>query len=355
MVPFLIVAVLFYYTAVMQTDVDKTSKQPGRHGRGHRVQVELAVHLPTTASGPRRRQPVYTVGSANEHPGAGRARSTRRSGSWRLATTSSTRSGCRSCCSSGTSSRRNEEPEQRVRDCGPRSRARYVGRCAELCGTYHSMMNFELRVVSPEKYRAVTCRRWPRSATRPRPAGQGAQRDRAAGRRRPPRTRSTPTGRCARRPSRRPTKLRRTGCSTECRLFAVLAGLPLRRRDRRTACGPYGRGRPGRGGRHHRAGPVRRCCALIVRQLLLVRLPPHRPAAGGPAGRRDRRGRRRDRLLQPGQLLAVRARAGRRDRRARPGVLASTGCSALGLIAVLFAAGGLLFEYYTRGHTSPTF
>jgi cytochrome c oxidase subunit 2 len=28
----------------------------------------------------------------------------------------------------------------------------YVGRCAELCGTYHSMMNFELRVVSPEKF-----------------------------------------------------------------------------------------------------------------------------------------------------------------------------------------------------------
>lgn len=28
----------------------------------------------------------------------------------------------------------------------------YVGRCAELCGTYHSMMNFELRAVTPEKY-----------------------------------------------------------------------------------------------------------------------------------------------------------------------------------------------------------
>ena len=28
---------------------------------------------------------------------------------------------------------------------------------------------------------------------------------------------------------------------------------------------------------------------------------------------------------------------------------------ALGLVGVLFAAGGLLFEYYTRGHTSPTF
>lgn len=28
----------------------------------------------------------------------------------------------------------------------------YVGRCAEMCGTYHSMMNFEVRVVSPDKF-----------------------------------------------------------------------------------------------------------------------------------------------------------------------------------------------------------
>jgi cytochrome c oxidase subunit 2 len=28
----------------------------------------------------------------------------------------------------------------------------YVGRCAELCGTYHSMMTFELRAVPPEQY-----------------------------------------------------------------------------------------------------------------------------------------------------------------------------------------------------------
>lgn len=28
----------------------------------------------------------------------------------------------------------------------------YVGRCAELCGTYHSMMNFELRAVSQDKF-----------------------------------------------------------------------------------------------------------------------------------------------------------------------------------------------------------
>ncbi|MDY6050691.1 MAG: cytochrome c oxidase subunit II [Corynebacterium sp.] len=29
----------------------------------------------------------------------------------------------------------------------------FVGRCAEMCGTYHAMMNFELRVVSPEAFR----------------------------------------------------------------------------------------------------------------------------------------------------------------------------------------------------------
>jgi cytochrome c oxidase subunit II len=28
----------------------------------------------------------------------------------------------------------------------------FVGRCAELCGTYHSMMNFEVRALSPELY-----------------------------------------------------------------------------------------------------------------------------------------------------------------------------------------------------------
>ncbi|SHF45391.1 aa3-type cytochrome oxidase subunit II [Streptoalloteichus hindustanus] len=29
----------------------------------------------------------------------------------------------------------------------------FVGRCAELCGTYHSMMNFEVRALSPDKFR----------------------------------------------------------------------------------------------------------------------------------------------------------------------------------------------------------
>lgn len=32
----------------------------------------------------------------------------------------------------------------------------YVGRCAELCGTYHSQMNFEVRVVDPADYKSYT-------------------------------------------------------------------------------------------------------------------------------------------------------------------------------------------------------
>ena len=35
----------------------------------------------------------------------------------------------------------------------------YVGHCAELCGAYHSMMNFEVRAVSPEKYQAFIAAR----------------------------------------------------------------------------------------------------------------------------------------------------------------------------------------------------
>ena len=45
-IPFLIIAVLFYYTARDETYVDKITQEPGRDGRRDRVQVELAVHVP---------------------------------------------------------------------------------------------------------------------------------------------------------------------------------------------------------------------------------------------------------------------------------------------------------------------
>ena len=103
--PFLIIAVLFYYTAIVQTDVDKTVDEPGRDGRGRRVQVELAVQLPRrhqgagrpdhrlTRSAPATYIPVLVLPTGETIRFEETAR------------TSSTRSGCRRCCSSGTSSR----------------------------------------------------------------------------------------------------------------------------------------------------------------------------------------------------------------------------------------------------------
>jgi cytochrome c oxidase subunit 2 len=35
----------------------------------------------------------------------------------------------------------------------------FVGRCTEMCGTYHSMMNFELRVVAPNDFKAYLLQR----------------------------------------------------------------------------------------------------------------------------------------------------------------------------------------------------
>ena len=184
----------------------------------------------------------------------------------------------------------------------------------------------------------------------PGPAGQGADRDRAAGRWPRPPIRSTPTGRLGRRPSRAPAT-RGGRMRIEARLFGVLCGRSSPSPSR-TRCGPTSRDRR-RGHRHHCADPLRRP-GVDHRQLLRVHRPPDRPAAGGPARRGHRRGRRRAGLLQPGQLLADRHRAGRDGRRTGPGVL-EYWLLVGGIVGVLFAVGGLLFEYYTRGHTSPTF
>jgi cytochrome c oxidase subunit 2 len=45
-----------------------------------------------------------------------------------------------------------EKNQNNVFQFRPTVRGSFVGRCAELCGTYHSQMNFELRVVSDSDY-----------------------------------------------------------------------------------------------------------------------------------------------------------------------------------------------------------
>ncbi|WSA12453.1 cytochrome c oxidase subunit II [Micromonospora sp. NBC_01813] len=145
--PILVVSVLFYYTAVVQTDVDRLSEDPD-------VTVEVVAFKWNwqfnyrDGIGEDANTVASTVGSSDIIP---------------ILVVPSERTV------------RFEETSTDVihsfwvpellfkRDVFPGSirnqfevtiqqNGAYVGRCAELCGTYHSMMNFELRVVSPEQY-----------------------------------------------------------------------------------------------------------------------------------------------------------------------------------------------------------
>jgi cytochrome c oxidase subunit II len=46
----------------------------------------------------------------------------------------------------------NENGRDNVFEVTIREEGAFVGRCAELCGTYHAYMQFEVRAVSPDDY-----------------------------------------------------------------------------------------------------------------------------------------------------------------------------------------------------------
>jgi cytochrome c oxidase subunit 2 len=53
----------------------------------------------------------------------------------------------------------NENGRDNVFEVTVREEGAYVGRCAELCGTYHAYMNFEVRAVSGDDYDAYLAAR----------------------------------------------------------------------------------------------------------------------------------------------------------------------------------------------------
>ncbi|WP_091059295.1 cytochrome c oxidase subunit II [Micromonospora humi] len=146
--PILVVSVLFYYTAVVQTDVVKESKNPD-------VTVEVVA--------------FKWNWQFNYRDGQGRDANT-------VASVLGTSEVIPVLVLPSGRSIRFEEQSRDVihsfwvpellfkRDVMPGSirntfevssidtEGAFVGRCAELCGSYHAFMNFELRVVSPEKY-----------------------------------------------------------------------------------------------------------------------------------------------------------------------------------------------------------
>jgi cytochrome c oxidase subunit II len=145
--PFLVIAVLFYYTAVVQTDVNRVSNDA-------KVNVEVVAFKWNW-------QFNYRSG-----PGVG---------AQTVASTTGTSEQIPILVLPVGQKIHFEEHAKDVihsfwvpdllfkRDVFPGSirnqfeitivqQGRYVGRCAELCGTYHSMMNFEVVAVSPEQY-----------------------------------------------------------------------------------------------------------------------------------------------------------------------------------------------------------
>ncbi|MEV6490581.1 cytochrome c oxidase subunit II [Actinoplanes sp. NPDC051633] len=145
--PILIVLVLFYYTAIVQTHVDKLSRNPDqvvevvafkwnwqfnyRSGPGEEAQTVTSV-LGTDQVIPLLVLPVGQTIRFEE----------------------TSRDVIHSFWVPELLFKRDVFPGS-IRnkfDVNLDKEGRYVGRCAELCGTYHAFMQFELVVVSPERF-----------------------------------------------------------------------------------------------------------------------------------------------------------------------------------------------------------
>jgi len=148
--PFLIIAVLFYYTAVVETDVNRESKNPDVT-----IQVvafkwnwEFDYQDGPTMDGRVGNTLTSTVGASDYVPvlvvPIGKT----------VRFEETARDVIHSFWVPELLFKRDVFPGN-VRNSFQVTLVKeghYAGRCAELCGTYHSMMNFEMRVVSWDNY-----------------------------------------------------------------------------------------------------------------------------------------------------------------------------------------------------------
>jgi cytochrome c oxidase subunit 2 len=147
-IPFLIVAVLFYYTAVIESDVTKVSADPDTQITVVAFQWNWEFDYADERD-PQTNEFLYTIGSATEIPvlvipQGKKVRFTERSNDV-----------VHSFWVPEFLFKRDVFPGIQVNtfEITATQPGAYVGRCAELCGTYHSQMNFEVRVVSNDDYR----------------------------------------------------------------------------------------------------------------------------------------------------------------------------------------------------------
>jgi cytochrome c oxidase subunit 2 len=144
-IPFLVVAVLFFYTAIVQTDVNRLSANPD-------VRVEVVGFKwnwqfeYTGEAGPDGRD-IVTTGTDDYIPvlvlPTGQT----------IRFLQTSRDVIHSFWVPEMLFKRDVIPGvENTFEVTIEREGAFVGRCAELCGTYHSMMNFEVRAVSPEEF-----------------------------------------------------------------------------------------------------------------------------------------------------------------------------------------------------------
>jgi cytochrome c oxidase subunit II len=145
--PFLIVAVLFYYTVTTQTKISKQEPNPDVNITVVGFQWNWEFDY-TDKRDPSTNEFLYTIGTPTEIPVlvlpvGKRVRILEESNdvvhSWWVPEFLFKRDVF-------------PPPQLNKYDITTTTTGSFVGRCAELCGTYHSQMNFEVRIVSPEDY-----------------------------------------------------------------------------------------------------------------------------------------------------------------------------------------------------------
>jgi cytochrome c oxidase subunit II len=155
-IPFIIIAVLFFFTVTVQNKVQDRSPTPDTTIQVNAFKWNWQFVYPDT-TGPDGR-PVNTVGNSTEIP--------------ILVLPTDERIRFQVASADVIHSfwvpeflfkldviPGNENGRDNVFQVTVRERGAYVGRCAELCGTYHAYMNFEVRSVSPQDYDAYLAAR----------------------------------------------------------------------------------------------------------------------------------------------------------------------------------------------------
>lgn len=154
--PFLIIAGLFFFTVVTQNDVLERSDEPDETIEVNAFKWNWQFVYPETAGDDG--EPVDTIGTSTEIPVL--VLPTDRTIRFEVASADVIHSFWvpeflfKLDVIPGNENGRDNVFEVTVREEGA-----YVGRCAELCGTYHAYMNFEVRAVTGDDYDAYLAAR----------------------------------------------------------------------------------------------------------------------------------------------------------------------------------------------------